>query len=270
MARLKRLIYEQLAVEAWTRAGLSPVNRFIVAVILLSVFAAVLQTEPTLNGPYSGVFAVLDHGFLSIFIVEYVLRVWTKGCHPDFTGIRGRLRYMVTWPALVDLAAILPFLVGAVGSEAYLLRIMRLLRIAALMRLGRFSRALKTLAHAIAERRFELFIAFGVAGMTVFVAAVFVYFAESGAQPEAFGSIPRALWWGVATITTVGYGDVSPVTPLGKIFAALFMLGGIAVIALPAGIFAAALSDLLQERRRESRARRERRAEKKAEEEEEG
>lgn len=116
------------------------------------------------------------------------------------------------------------------------------------------SRAWRDIAAAIHSRRTELILTLGLALIAMLVASTFLYWAEGDVQPDKFGSIPRALWWSVVTLTTVGYGDVYPVTPLGKIFAAILAVGGIGLIALPTGILAAAFSDAMQRRRERDQA----------------
>ncbi len=167
--------------------------------------------------------------------------------NPRFAGLRfGRLRYMLTPAALLDLAALLPPLLTLAGGETFLLRAARLLRILRLARLGRFSTAMQHIGVAIRSRRYELLLSLGVAFGLLLTSSTLLYLAEQEAQPENFGSIPRAMWWSIATLTTVGYGDVYPLTALGKFFAAITALTGIGLIAMPTGILAAAFSDALQ------------------------
>lgn len=244
-------LYEQLDPLARKLPGFSLLNKIIIAVILVSVVSALLGTEETLTAGYERYWDAADRFILAFFIAEYVARLWVSVEKPDCgPGWRGRLRYAASLPALIDLAVLLPTLVFAMGSEAYLLRLVRLMRILQLARLGRFSRSLALLSSALHRRSGELLLSVGFAGMLVVVSSTALYIIEGGIQPDAFGSIPRAMWWSIATLTTVGYGDVYPVTPLGRVFAAMTALLGIALIAIPAGILASAFSDALEERRR--------------------
>ncbi|MCF6196266.1 MAG: potassium channel family protein, partial [Emcibacter sp.] len=147
--------------------------------------------------------------------------------------------------SLIDLISILPFWFG-LGSEWFLFRILRLLRILKLARIPGLSIALKGIVFAIKRRKFELYISIGLATLMMLGASTVLYIVEADIQPEAFGSIPRSLWWGMATLTTVGYGDVYPVTILGKLFFGVFAFAGIGLVAMPTGILAAALSDSFQ------------------------
>lgn len=134
------------------------------------------------------------------------------------------------------------------GNEAFLLRMFRLIRIIRVARLGRFSSALQAINEAVHARRFELMMSFAIASMLLLLSSTLLYIVEGGIQPETFGSIPRAMWWSVATLTTVGYGDVYPVTTIGRIFAGLTAITGIGLIAMPTGILASAFSDAIQKR----------------------
>jgi len=129
------------------------------------------------------------------------------------------------------------------------LRFVRFFRILRLAKLGRFSSAWSDLGNAIRSRKEELFLAFSLSAFTMLIASTLMYWAEGAAQPEKFGSIPRTMWWTIVTLTTVGYGDVYPVTPVGKFLCGMVAVAAIGLIALPTGILAAAMSDVMQRRR---------------------
>lgn len=157
---------------------------------------------------------------------------------------------MFSFWALVDLVAILPYFLGFMThNNAFLLRLLRLARMLRLARLDRFSQAWVSLAGALKSRSHELWLSAGVAGLLLLFSSCCLYVVEAAAQPEAFGSVPRALWWSIATLTTVGYGDVTPITALGKFFAGLTAVAGIGIIAMPTDILAAAFSDAFQKKR---------------------
>jgi len=244
MATLKRRLHDQLSPTARVEEGLSPTNKAVILAILVSVVSAVLETEPGLRSRYGAIFTLVNTALLWLFVAEYLARLWVNGETPRFAGLRGRAVYITRWWSLIDLAAILPALLVPEADWMILVRIFRLLRILGLAR-GRFGTAFRAVGTALSERRFELYVSLAIALGLLLFSATALYLAERGAQPEAFGSIPRALWWGVATLTTVGYGDVYPITALGKLFAAVFALAGIGLIALPAGILASAFSDAL-------------------------
>jgi voltage-gated potassium channel len=225
--------------------GLTALQRVLVVLILGSLLITVLGTERELVAAAPGVFFWLEAGIATAFLVEYFTRLWAVGEHPRYCGFFGRLRYVRTPMALIDLVALAPFLLGVIGAESLVLRMARLVRLLVLAKLVRFSRAIHLLASVIHERRFELGFTVLVASTVVLLAASVLYFVEGELQPDAFGSIPRSMWWAVATLTTVGYGDVYPLTLLGRMFGAVTAFAGIGLIAMPTGILAAALSDAL-------------------------
>lgn len=247
----KAALYRQLAPEVRLQLGLSVTNKVICVLILLAALTAILETEPTLRMLLPYLFPTLEAVFVVIFIVEYLLRLYAIGEDPRYRGWKGRLRYVFSFWALVDLLAILPYFLGFIAqNNAFLLRLLRLARMLRLARLGRFSQAWTALAEALQSGSHELWLSAGVAGLLLLFSSCCLYVVEAAAQPEAFGSVPRALWWSIATLTTVGYGDVTPVTAVGKFFAGLTAVAGIGIIAMPTGILAAAFSDAFQKKQK--------------------
>ncbi|WP_299439915.1 ion transporter [uncultured Rhodospira sp.] len=244
-ARLAR----QLDPALRTAPGLSPTNWAVCALIVAAMLLAVLATEPTLRTGRETLFLSLEIVLTSLLALEYAARVWTSVENPAVTS---RLAYIRSPAALFDLAAVLVVFITAFGTEGFLLRLAMLLRVLRIARLGRFSRAFEAVVTAVASRATELALSMGVAALLLLVSSAMLYLVEGATQPEAFGSIPRAMWWSVATLTTVGYGDVYPVTPLGRAFAALTAVTGIGLIAMPTGILASAFSDAFQAQRNPS------------------
>jgi voltage-gated potassium channel len=242
-------LYRHLAVEAWHGHGLSPANRCIAALILLGALFGILSTEPKVVDISPAAFRAVELALALAFSLEYLLRLYAAGEDPAYRGIAGRLRYMVTPLALVDLLATVPLYFTLLPTDAALLRLVRLISILRLAKFGRYSQALRHITEAVYLRRFELGLSLVVGGFFLVVTATLLYIVEGEAQPESFGSIPRALWWSIMTLTTVGYGDVYPITPLGQIFAAATAVVGIGLIAMPTGILAAAFSEVLQRHR---------------------
>lgn len=232
-------------------AGLSRTQRLLVGLIVASTALTIVGTEAEIAATAPTLFAAGEYGFGILFLIEYLVRLWCIGEDPRYTGLRGRWRYAREPLAVIDLAAALPFLLGVVGAEALVLRLVRLLRLLVLAKLSRYSRALRLLRRVVAERRYELGFTAMVALLVMTLAAAALYLVEGEAQPEHFGSIPRAMWWAVATLTTVGYGDAYPVTPLGRLLGAMTAFAGVGLIAMPTGILAAALADALARARSE-------------------
>ncbi len=247
---LRQKAYHQLFARADGNDRLSFTNRFMVFVILAAVAVTILGTEATFRTANRQMLIWSEFVFGIIFAAEYGARVWSIAEAPgEGAAWQRRLRFMRQPLAILDLFVVLATLSPFFVSDASILRIVRLLRLAALAKFGRFSRALRELATALGERRYELAVTMGLAAMLLLFGATALYWAEREVQPEAFGSIPRALWWSIITLTTVGYGDVSPVTGIGKFLASLVALGGIGLVAMPTGIMASAFSDAMQRRR---------------------
>jgi voltage-gated potassium channel len=249
-AGLRGRLYRELEPSVRAR-GLSGANLAIVGLVVLSLLIFALETEPTLPDGFIAVLQSADHVILAIFALEYVVRLWAVGEDARYRGLSGRLRYATSFHALADLLAFAPELLWMTFAPAgdAALTPLRILRLARLLKIARYVPAFAVLAAAFVRARSQLLIALILAVALVYVSAVLLYFIEGVAHGrEAFASIPRAVWWAVATLTTVGYGDVYPVTVGGRIAAAVIALAGIGVVALPAGIFASAFSDELRER----------------------
>jgi voltage-gated potassium channel len=246
---LKQGVFRQVDPSARAE-GLSLTNRIVVVLIIAAVGAAMLETEPLISGGRERLFRTLELVFGITFLLEYLARLWVADLNPDFAGSRWpRLKFITSPSAIIDLVAIIPAMLAMAAGGALALRFVRFFRLLRLAKLGRFSRAWRELAAAVKARGEELLIAFSLAAFVMVVASTLLYWAEADAQPEQFGSIPRAMWWAIVTLTTVGYGDAFPVTVLGKIFSGLVLIAAIGVIALPTGIFAGAMSEVMQRKR---------------------
>ena len=249
---LRAWMYRQLSVKGRHGQGLSPCNVVIVVLIVIAVLVAILETEPRIMADtrIAMVFRALNVVFAVVFTIEYVARLWIAGEETRYQGLRGRLRYALSLPAIIDLLAVIPFYLTFGADDAFILRLLRLMRILALARLGEFSEAARVLIRCVRRRGYELTLSFSVAIAVLVFAATALYLVEGHTQPDAFGSIPRALWWSVATLTTVGYGDVFPITVVGRVLAGITALAAIGLIAMPAGILAAAFSEAFRDKGR--------------------
>ena len=217
-------------------------EKWIGVIILLSIMHILLETEPAWMLRYGTVSRVLEVIFLCIFSIEYVLRLIYCAADERYRGLVGRIRFVFTPYAVIDLIAILPSIVFILGVDLLFMRVFRLVR---LLRLGRFVRdnvSLRAFIASFIQAKVPLLASLCVTIFVLFVGAILMFFAEGSAQPEAFGSVPRALWWAMATLTTVGYGDVYPITPIGRMLASAIAILGIGVVAMPAGIIAANFS----------------------------
>jgi voltage-gated potassium channel len=226
------------------------VNIGLAALILASVLVVALETVESLADRYQLAFVVFDILSVSVFAVEYLLRVWCCTADPRYAGRWGRLRYVLSPMALVDLISISPSIIPGGSLDLRFARSLRLLRLTRALKIARYSTALRLLGRVVSSRRAELGVAALTGSIVLVCAASALYFAEHDAQPQAFSSIPASLWWAVMTLTTVGYGDVYPVTALGKIFASLIAVLGIGLFALPAAILSGGFVEELRAPRR--------------------
>jgi voltage-gated potassium channel len=243
MHTTRRIVYHALAINTHGRRGLlHSINLFIIILIALNSLAIILHSVPEVREQHP----LLDKFFVDfetfsviIFSVEYVLRVWSivesdKYRHP----VWGRLRYVVSWWGLVDLLAILPFYITLMGTDFGLIRILRVMRIVRLYRMSKYARSLEMIKKAVLYSKDELLLSYTFLLFSMLIASSAIYYIEHPVQPDAFPSIPASLWWGVITMTTVGYGDIYPITALGKIFGGFVALLGIALFSLPTAILA--------------------------------
>lgn len=230
-------------------------DTFIIALIIINAASILVETVESIHHAYEPLFDYFELFVVVVFSIEYVLRVWSiteeeSYQHPVF----GRLRYMVSFESLIDLAAILPFFLPYfLKVDARLSQGLRLLRLLRTFKLARYSSGVHMVQRVISSRRDELVITFGTVIIMLIISSTLMYFIESGAQPDTFSSIPSTMWWGVATLTTVGYGDVYPITPFGKLLGAFIAILGIGVFALPAGIIASGFEQELSERKKQKR-----------------
>lgn len=231
-------------------------SNFIFALIFVNVLATVLETVQSLGRPYAHVFHAIEVFSVVVFSVEYVLRLWSCTSHPDFRHpIRGRLAVASKPMPVVDLLAILPFYLQVLipGLDLRFVRALRLFRIFRVFRAGKLAEAIRILSAVVRNRREELLASFVVILIVVVLAANVMYLLEHRAQPKNFASVPAAMWWAIVTVTTIGYGDVVPITPFGRILGAVMALMGIVMLAMPVGIMGSGFLEEIEKRRGEKK-----------------
>jgi voltage-gated potassium channel len=226
------------------------VNLSLAALIVLNVAAIIFESVASVRDAAASWFLAFETFSVAVFTAEYVLRLWSCVEAEGFAGHRGRLRFALKPMPLIDLAAVLPFYLTFATVDLRFLRVLRLLRILRVAKLARYSTAMQTLGRVLVKKREELSVTVLALLVLLIVASVLMYHAERDAQPEAFASIPAAMWWAAATLTTVGYGDVYPVTALGRLLGAVIAILGIGMFALPAGILGGAFMEEVSARRR--------------------
>lgn len=243
--QIKFKVYQLLnPAEGGSRSD-KAVNSFIVGLILLNTIAVILETVESIYQPYQNIFIGIELFSVTIFSAEYLLRVWT--CTLDLLYTKpftGRLKYIISIGAIIDLLAVLPFYIPFFGGkDLRFIRSLRLLRFFRFFKLGRYLNASKVISNVFRSKKEELVLSFVITIFLIVIASCVMYYAEHDAQPDKFSSIPETMWWSVATLTTVGYGDEYPVTSLGKFLTACISILGIGMFALPAGILASGFSD---------------------------
>jgi voltage-gated potassium channel len=244
---LRQRVWELLDVSEDPQSGVADwdwVDVILLVLILLNVVAVILETVKSFQLRFGTEFRVFEVISVGVFSVEYAARIWACTADPRYRQpIIGRLRYVSGFDGVVDLLAILPFYITlalpAAALDLRILRVLRLLRFARVLKLGRYSDSLGRMKRVIGARRGDLGVALAAVGVVLILASSAIYYVEVDTQPDVFTSIPAAMWWGISALTTVGYGDITPVTPLGKFLGGIIQLLGIAIFALPAGIIAA-------------------------------
>lgn len=209
---------------------------FIQLMVILSLIAFSVETLPDLSQEVVGWLHVFEMFSIAVFSLEYVLRVFVA---------KPKLKYMLSFFGIIDLLAVLPSLVG-LGVDLRSIRAFRLMRLFRILKLARYSSAMKRFHLALNIAREELILFLCVTLILIFVAAVGIHHFESEAQPKTFGSVFHCLWWAISTLTTVGYGDVFPITVGGKIFTFFILMIGLGFISVPAGLVASSLAKARQ------------------------
>lgn len=249
---LRDRTYRVFAPGLGDRAGYF-MDWFIMTLIALNVIAVMLETVDALAAQYGTFFHWFEVVSVGIFTIEYLARIWSAVDHPDYDGlVSGRVQFASRPLLIVDLVAILPFYLAFFGVTAELrfLRALRLVRFLRLLKLARYSDSLKSFSDVLRRKQADLVVAVVVNVILLVVASSVMYYAERGAQPEVFSSIPQTLWWGVITLTTVGYGDTFPITPLGQLLGAATAMLGIGLFALPASILASGFLEVTRDKTR--------------------
>lgn len=255
-AAIRRRTWELLEAGRSDDRASRVVDWVILTVIVINAVLVVLETVPRLVAVYAYWFYLAEVVSVIIFTVEYVARVWSAVADPRFRrAVVGRLMFMRTPLAVIDLLAVLPFYLPLIGVDLRILRLLRLGRLFRLAKLFRYVAALSLFHRVLRRKKEQLLVTAGMVGGLILIGSVLMYYAERAVQPDAFESIPASMWWSVVTLTTVGYGDVYPLTTAGRMLAGLLALFGVAMVALPAAIFTSGLVAELEERTRQRESR---------------
>ena len=246
---LRRRLYEILHHGAIGDRTSRTVGQFIVVLIIFNLIAVTLQSVPDLAERYSAIFSAVEILSLTVFTLEYGLRVWVAVDHPPYHHLaphRARLKFILSASGIVDLLAVLPFWFAfALPAD---LRVLQVFRVVRFLKLTRYSAGMSSLLDVIYTERRALFGCFIILMGATLIAGSVMHLIERDAQPDKFGTIPDAMWWAIVTLGTLGYGDVVPVTVLGRVVAGLTIFLGLIMIALPVGIVATAFAEQIHRR----------------------
>ena len=247
--QLRRRVYDLIEHGPVGERSQRIVSRLLIALIVVNLAAVTLQSVPQYEQTYAHAFLAIEILSLVVFSVEYLLRVWVAVEHAPHRALsptRARLKFVFSANGIIDLVSVLPFWFGFfVPTE---LRVILVFRIVRFLKLARYSPAIRSLLDALYSERRALFGCVVILIGASLIAAALMHLAERSAQPDKLGTIPDAMWWAIVTLGTIGYGDVVPVTPLGKIIASVTIFGGLIMIALPVGIIATAFSEQIHRR----------------------
>jgi voltage-gated potassium channel len=249
VTELRRRVYQVLEQGPVGDAMGVVVDRLLVALILTNLIAVALESVPEIGARYALGFNLIEIFSLFVFTVEYGLRLWVAiehGPHRHLAAMHSRLKYALSPAGIVDLVAVLPFWFAFVLPDD--LRLLLVLRIVRFFKFARYSPAMRSLLDVLYRERRALFGCLVITMGSALVAAALMHLAEGKVQPDKLGTIPDALWWAIVTVGTIGYGDVVPITVLGKLIATGTIFLGLIMMALPVGIIATAFADQIHRR----------------------
>lgn len=248
---VKKRIYEIFEVAApndkWSRI----VDLILMALILLNVGIIIADTFELPAG-LSRVCGIVELISVIIFSFEYAVRLWTSDLkYPNLPAWKARLRYVFTFAAIIDLASLLPSFLTFMPVNLMVLRMLRVLRLFRAFKLNRYTHALRDIGEVFKRKSGQLISSMVVVSFLIVIAAVLMYDAEHEAQPDKFDNALSGIWWAVATLTTVGYGDIYPITFIGRVMSGAIAVLGIGLVAVPTGIISAGFSEQIAERQKE-------------------
>jgi len=229
-------------------------NLLLITIITLNAIAIVLHTVEEYNERFARLFIDFELFSVIFFTIEYLLRIWICVENEKYSHwFWGRLRYMFSTSAMIDFLAIFPFYFSLFATDLAIVRILRLFRIFRLFRMSRYAHAFRLIQSVVREKKEELILSTMLVIFMLIIVSSVMYYVEHPAQPDKFSSIPATMWWGVTAMTTVGYGDIHPITPLGKLLGGITAIVGIGLFALPTGILVSGFNEHIRDRKKPSR-----------------
>lgn len=245
--KLRQRIWEILEIAKPDDLATKLFNGLILALIFCNVIAVILETVKSIQEHYEQAFYWFEVFSITVFSIEYIARVWSCVARKEYSNpIIGRLRFMSRPMSIIDLLVLLPFYLEFVSADLRFIWALRLFRLFLVAKLGRYSSSFRLFARVLSDNKEELIVTMMLMLLLAVFASSFMYYAENEAQPDKFPNIPATMWWAVETLTTVGYGDIYPITPLGKLLAMIIAILGIGMFALPTGILGASFVEEIQ------------------------
>lgn len=249
--RLRTWAYNLLEPSASASRAAKAIEILLITLIFCNIVAIILESVQDINAVYARFFHALESFSVVVFSIEYLLRLWTAPENPKYQKALGRLRYGFSSMALIDLLSILPYyltlLLDVLPIDLRFIRIVRTFRLIRVLKIARYLKALNLIQTVLHERREQIMLSIMFIIFLLVIVSTVMFYVEHDAQPELFSSIPATLWWGIETLTTVGYGDMIPKTAGGKILGGMIAILGIGLFALPAGILSSGLTDHLHD-----------------------
>lgn len=230
-----------------------PSRIFDISIITLILLTLISVVANTFDIPYNWriIFSRFELVSIIVFTLEYLLRVWTSDLlYTELSPMRARLKYIFSFMAIIDLLAIMPFyLLFVIKIDLGALRALRAIRLLRIFKINRYTTALTTIARVFKNKASQLISSMLVVGLLMIVASVLMYNIENTAQPHKFSNAFDAMWWAISTLTTVGYGDVYPITVAGKVLGIIISIMGIGMVAVPTGIITAGFSEVIEKKK---------------------
>ncbi|WP_439138975.1 potassium channel family protein [Roseicyclus sp.] len=252
MSSLRSRVHQILDGDPLTASPIGrAVNAVIISMIVVSVAVIIIESYQPIYDAEKELFILFERISVAFFTLEFIIRMWASGAsysEDDGGPRRGRIEYLTSFHGVIDLLAIMPFYLQSLFPGADL-RILRLLRLLRLLKLSRYNSALEDLIRAILDERRAFVATLYILCIAIVLSSALMYYAEGAAQPEKLASIPHAMYWSLITLTTVGYGDISPVTPIGKFISSVTALLGVSTVAMFAGIISSSFSQRVARRR---------------------
>jgi voltage-gated potassium channel len=242
---IRKWVYNLLEPSSTGSKASKIIELLLITLIFLNILAIILESVKDVNAEYGQFFHELENFSVIIFTFEYFLRLWTAPENPKWQRSNGRLRHAFSTMSLIDLFSILPYYLSFLHFDMRFIRIVRLFRLIRVLKIARYLKALNLIQAVLRERREQIVLSIMFIIFLLIMVSTLMFYVEHEAQPGLFSSIPETMWWGIETLTTVGYGDMVPITTLGRVLGGMIAILGIGLFALPAGILSSGLTEHL-------------------------